>query len=69
MTYCLGIVTKAGLVMKRFGFSHECGIRPKVNTCRKMYTFVKEGERVFVLLASGSLSMHAIGDHASAAGF
>ena len=28
----------------------------QVNTCRKMYTFVKEGERVFVLLASGSLS-------------
>jgi putative proteasome-type protease len=28
----------------------------QVNICRKMYTFVQPGERVFVLLASGSLS-------------
>jgi putative proteasome-type protease len=29
----------------------------QVNVCRKMYTFVHPGERVFVLLASGNLSL------------
>ena len=29
----------------------------QVNVCRKMYTFVLPGERVFILLASGSLSL------------
>jgi putative proteasome-type protease len=29
----------------------------QVNICRKMHLFVKEGERVFVLLTSGSLSL------------
>src|ERR1700733_10483931 len=54
MTYCLGIVTKSGLVMAsdsrtNAGYDQD-------NTCRKMHTFVLEGDRVFVLLASGSLS-------------
>src|SRR5579872_6615353 len=54
MTYCLGIVTKSGLVMA--SDSRTNAGYDQVNTCRKMYTFTKEGERVFVLLASGSLS-------------
>jgi putative proteasome-type protease len=54
MTYCLGIVTKFGLVMA--SDSRTNAGYDQVNTCRKMYTFVKDGERVFVLLASGSLS-------------
>jgi len=54
MTYCLGIVTKSGLVMA--SYSRTNAGYDQVNTCRKMYTFVREGERVFVLLASGSLS-------------
>ena len=29
----------------------------QVNVCRKMYRFVQEGERVFVILTSGSLSI------------
>jgi putative proteasome-type protease len=29
----------------------------QVNTCRKMYRFVSDGERVFVILTSGSLSI------------
>ncbi len=29
----------------------------QVNVCRKMYTFVQPGERVFVVLASGNLSL------------
>jgi putative proteasome-type protease len=54
MTYCLGIITKFGLVMA--SDSRTNAGYDQVNTCRKMYTFVQEGERVFVLLASGSLS-------------
>jgi putative proteasome-type protease len=55
MTYCLGIVTKFGLVMasdsrSNAGYDH-------VNVVRKMHTFEVPGERVFVLLASGSLSL------------
>jgi len=54
MTYCLGIVTKFGLVMacdSRTNAGYD-----QVNICRKMHTFVQPGERVFVILSSGSLS-------------
>ena len=54
MTYCLGIVTKHGLVMA--SDSRTNAGYDQVNTVRKMHTFVLPGERVFVLLASGSLS-------------
>src|ERR1700722_19902423 len=54
MTYCLGIVTKHGLVMA--SDSRTNAGYDQVNICRKMYTFVQPGERVLVLLASGSLS-------------
>lgn len=54
MTYCLGIMTKFGLVMA--SDSRTNAGYDQVNTCRKMYTFAHEGERIFVLLASGSLS-------------
>jgi putative proteasome-type protease len=54
MTYCLGILTKYGLVMA--SDSRTNAGYDQVNTCRKMYTFVQDGERVLVLLASGSLS-------------
>jgi putative proteasome-type protease len=54
MTYCLGIVTKYGLVMA--SDSRTNAGYDQVNTVRKMYTFVQPGERVFVTLASGSLS-------------
>jgi len=54
VTYCLGIVTKSGLVMA--SDSRTNAGYDQVNTCRKMYTFVREGDRVFVVLASGSLS-------------
>src|SRR3982750_2079318 len=55
MTYCLGIVTKYGLVMA--SDSRTNAGYDQVNVCRKMHTFVTPGERVFVLLASGSLSL------------
>ncbi|AGA29923.1 peptidase [Singulisphaera acidiphila] len=54
MTYCVGIKTREGLVMasdSRSNASYD-----QVNICRKMHTFIDPGERVFVLLTSGSLS-------------
>lgn len=55
MTYCLGIVTKNGLVMASDSRSNAG--YDQVNVVRKMHTFEVPGERVFVLLASGSLSL------------
>jgi len=55
VTYCLGIVTDEGLVMASDSRSNA-GF-DQVNVCRKMYRFVEEGERVFVILTSGSLSI------------
>ena len=55
MTYCLGILTDEGLVMASDSRSNA-GF-DQVNACRKMYRFVTEGERVFVILTSGSLSI------------
>jgi putative proteasome-type protease len=55
VTYCLGIMTHQGLVMasdSRTNAGYE-----DVNVCRKMHTFVQPGERVFILLCSGSLSL------------
>jgi putative proteasome-type protease len=55
VTYCLGIMTHQGLVMasdSRTNAGYE-----DVNVCRKMYKFVQPGERVFMLLCSGSLSL------------
>ena len=54
MTYCLGIVTKYGLVMA--SDSRTNAGYDQVNTVKKMHTFVTPGERVLVILASGSLS-------------
>lgn len=55
MTYCVGIITHQGLVMasdSRTNAGHD-----QVNTCRKMHTFLQPGERAFVILTSGSLSL------------
>jgi putative proteasome-type protease len=54
MTYCLGIVTKNGLVMA--SDSRTNAGYDQINTVRKMHTFVQPGERVFIVLTSGSLS-------------
>ena len=54
MTYCVGIWTRHGLVMasdSRTNAGHD-----QVNVSRKMHLFEQPGERVFVLLSSGSLS-------------
>lgn len=54
MTYCLGILTKEGLVLA--GDSRTNAGSDQLNTVRKMHTFCTAGERAFVLLTSGSLS-------------
>ncbi|HEX8342550.1 MAG TPA: hypothetical protein VF624_16735 [Tepidisphaeraceae bacterium] len=54
MTYCLGIVTKFGLIMA--SDSRTNAGSDQVNVTRKMHSFVQEGQHVFVLLTSGSLS-------------
>src|SRR6185295_11629985 len=55
MTYCLGIITHEGLVMASDSRSNAG--YDQVNVCRKMYTFVVPGERVLIVLTSGSLSL------------
>ena len=55
MTYCVGIITRQGLVMA--SDSRTNAGYDQVNVCRKMHTFVVPGERVFIVLASGSLSL------------
>lgn len=55
MTYCLGILTHQGLVMASDSRSNA-GM-DQVNVCRKLHVFCKPGERAFVLLTSGSLSV------------
>ncbi len=55
MTYCLGIKTRAGLVMASDSRTNA-GL-DQVNVSRKMHTLVVPGERVFVLLTSGGLSL------------
>jgi putative proteasome-type protease len=55
MTYCLGIITKDGLVMA--SDSRTNAGYDQVNITRKMTVFEVPGERVFILLASGSLSL------------
>jgi putative proteasome-type protease len=55
MTYCLGIVTDEGLVMASDSRSNAG--YDQVNVCRKMHCFIQPGERIFVILTSGSLSI------------
>jgi putative proteasome-type protease len=55
MTYCLGIVTKYGLVMA--SDSRTNAGYDQINVTRKMHTFVTPGERVFIIVTSGSLSL------------
>jgi len=55
MTYCVGIITKQGMVLGSDSRTNSGA--DMLNVCRKMHTFVKEGERVLVLMTSGSLSL------------
>jgi len=55
MTYCLGIMTQEGLVMA--SDSRTNAGFDDLNIARKMHTFSQPGERAFVVLSSGSLSL------------
>jgi putative proteasome-type protease len=55
MTYCLGIMTREGLVMA--SDSRANAGFDQVNVTPKMHTFLQAGERAFVILASGNLSL------------
>ena len=55
MTYCVGIMTHEGLILA--SDSRTNAGYDQVNTCRKMHTFVEPGQRAFVILTSGSLSL------------
>ena len=55
MTYCLGIMTREGLVMA--SDSRANAGYDQVNVCQKMHTFLQPGERAFVILTSGNLSL------------
>ena len=55
MTYCLGIMTQEGLVMA--SDSRTNAGFDDLNIARKMHTFAQPGERAFVVLNSGSLSL------------
>lgn len=54
MSYCLGIKTREGLVMAS---DSRTSAGDQVSVCQKLHTFVIPGERVFVLVTSGSLSL------------
>ncbi len=55
MTYCVGIMTQEGLVLA--SDSRTNAGFDQVNVCRKMFRFEQPGERVFVILTSGGLSI------------
>ncbi len=55
MTYCLGIMTHEGLILA--SDSRTNAGSDDVSVYPKMHKFVLPGERVFVLLCSGSLSL------------
>lgn len=55
MTYCVGIMTHEGLILA--SDSRTNAGYDQVNTCRKMHSFVQPGQRAFVILTSGSLSL------------
>jgi putative proteasome-type protease len=55
MTYCVGIMTRFGLVMASDSRSNAG--YDQVNVTRKLFTFSHPGERTFIILVSGSLSL------------
>ena len=55
MTYCVGIMSRHGIVMA--SDSRTNAGYDQVNVSRKMHTFVQPGERALFLLTSGSLSL------------
>ncbi|HMD55200.1 MAG TPA: peptidase [Phycisphaerae bacterium] len=54
MTYCVGIITREGLVMA--SDSRTNAGYDQSNVCKKLHTFVHDKKRVLIALTSGSLS-------------
>src|SRR5262245_45097717 len=55
MSYCLAILTRQGIVFASDSRTNA-GL-DQANTCRKLHVLEHPGERVFVLLSSGGLSL------------
>ncbi len=55
MTYCLGILTRAGLVMAADSRTNA-GV-DYISTYQKLFDFSRSGERVLILCCSGNLSI------------
>ncbi|HTZ59036.1 MAG TPA: hypothetical protein VMB49_13095 [Acidobacteriaceae bacterium] len=55
MTYCLGIMTREGLVMA--SDSRANAGFDQINVTPKMHSFLQPGKRAFVILTSGNLSL------------
>ncbi|MYK13354.1 MAG: peptidase, partial [Rhodospirillaceae bacterium] len=55
MTYCVGIKVNDGLVLASDSRTNA-GV-DRVSTFRKMFAFDRPGDRLFVLLTSGNLSV------------
>lgn len=55
MTYCLGIITRSGLVMAADSLTNA-GV-DYVSTYQKLFDFSQPGERVILVATSGNLSM------------
>ncbi len=55
MSYCLGINTTDGLVLA--SDSRSSAGADRMNLCQKMHQFILPGERVFIILTTGSLSL------------
>ena len=55
MSYCLGINTTDGLVLA--SDSRSSSGADRMNLCQKMHQFIMPGERVFIILTTGSLSL------------
>ena len=55
MTYCLGLTTRHGLVLASDS-RINAGLESE-SVCRKMHVFEQQGERVFILTTSGSITL------------
>ena len=66
MTYCLGLITRYGLVMA--SDSRTNAGYDQVNVCRKMHIFQQPGERVFIITDQRQPVAVAEHHHTAAAG-
>lgn len=66
MTYCIGMQLDSGLIF--LSDSRTSAGVDQVNIFRKVNTFVREGDRVLVLLSAGNLAItQALGERVAGA--